>query len=201
MILIIERMKRTAVMDDRDDTTFGPLSRRCGGLGRDVYVVVSSVFDWKHSIPSGCRIRNTGYELQPHFSGAMVNVEKSRPAGQNLLSENAGGPQATAGSCVNPSPTGMTHMPLYFLALYDDVGLAVLGNLNIADVVHIGMAGTLKGDASPQRVVESHQLMIESSVSLTRSLNPLPILRATITAELCIAMQQVIVLWPGLTKL
>ena len=39
VILVIERMKRTAVMDGRDNTTLGPLSRRCGGLGRDVYVV------------------------------------------------------------------------------------------------------------------------------------------------------------------
>ena len=36
--------------------------------------------------------------------------------------------------------------------------------------------------------------MIESSAPLTRTSNPLPILRATTIAELYIAMQQIIIL-------
>ena len=79
----------------------------------------------------------------------MVNVEKNWLAGQDLLCENAGVSQTTAGSCVNPSPTGaMAYVPVSFLTL--DVRLAVFRALNITDVVHIGMASASKGDASRQ---------------------------------------------------
>ena len=54
----------------------------------------------------------------------------------------------------------MTHMSLSFLTL--DVRLAVFKALNIAGVVHSGMASASKGEASPQPLVALHQRVVKS---------------------------------------